>query len=140
MPVVIRFSSSADCRVISGTVTTPPPRPSRSTFSTLMTVMVARLQRGQERRPPARAYLAFRAGSLATGTIRWKTITALQTRDHERDAPARPYRAHPAPAGSQRRDRGQAGCHPRAVPDLAPLPRACREGRRARRLLPVRLP
>src|SRR5579863_4165614 len=45
MPVVIRFSSAADCRVMSGIVTTPPPRPSRSTRSTLMTVMVARLQR-----------------------------------------------------------------------------------------------
>jgi hypothetical protein len=37
--VVIRFSSKADCRVISGIVTTPPPWPSRPTFSTLMTVM-----------------------------------------------------------------------------------------------------
>jgi hypothetical protein len=42
--------------VMSGTVTTPPPRPSRSTFSTLMTVMGVRLQ-PRPARPTASACL-----------------------------------------------------------------------------------
>jgi hypothetical protein len=59
--------------------------------------------------------------------------TAIDERHH---APARPHRAHPAPAGDQRCLRGQARRHSRAVPHLAAVTRASREGRRARRVLP----
>src|SRR5690242_3738862 len=82
MPVVIRFSSSADCLVISGMVTTPPPRPSRCTLSTLMTVMARGYSGTAAGRPAQRAHLAFRDGATAAATM-----SVNVARDTDRQGP-----------------------------------------------------
>src|SRR6516165_7142874 len=137
IPVVILFSSSALCRVISGIVTTPPPRPSLSTLSALMTVMARGYSGPSPSRVSVRATLGFGESSARAGTMPGES--ELQPQTGTRDALARPDRTVPPPAGDKRPDLQPARRYPRAVPGVAEKPGAVREGRGARRLLPVRI-